>query len=162
MKFIKLNLKYTIVLSVGLSLTWLVTTMFIDFAAVPSVFSTVTSRDDAAALGITIFKKFNYVEIVVGILLILFTRRKIKIFSTFLVLIPLLYTLYLSPAITKFNSQKANLIEEDPKMEKVQESLDFYHNFYVRLDSVKIILLLILLRMQFVELKKIQIKEENV
>jgi hypothetical protein len=144
--------------SFGLALTWLVATIFIDFVAVPAVFSTITSRDDAAELGIKIFTRFNYIEIAVAVLLLVLSRGRKLIAASSLVLFPILYISLLSPNIDRLNNDKINLLDEDPKMEKVQEDLDFYHNFYVKADSVKILLLILMMTLQVRGLNK----EENI
>lgn len=140
--------------SFGLALTWLVATLFIDFVAVPAVFSTVTSRDDAAALGIKIFTRFNYVELIVAVALILLSRSKRLFVSVGLLIFPILYTFLLSPNIDRLNNDKVNLLDEDPKMEMVQKELDLYHNFYVKADSVKILVLILMMALQIRALNK--------
>ena len=155
-----IKLKYSIPLAIGLVITWLVTTVFIDFVAVPAVFTTVTSRDDAASLGIKIFTKYNFIEIGVCLALIILSRYRTRKFFILMLAIPLFYSFHLSPSIDKYNNLKANLIDEDPKMESVQRELDYYHNFYVRLDSVKILLLILIFGTQIKHLNKIQIREE--
>ncbi|EQC46182.1 DUF4149 domain-containing protein [Bacteriovorax sp. Seq25_V] len=130
-----------------LSFAWFTATVFIDFFAVPEVFKQVSSRNEAAALGISIFTKFNYIELVVAMLMILSSfflafkekfKKTLMILCTVLILFPGAYALKLSPEIKKYNRLKV----EDPYSEVIQAELDFYHHIYVKADSVKLILLL--------------------
>ncbi|OIQ17076.1 MAG: hypothetical protein BM556_12735 [Bacteriovorax sp. MedPE-SWde] len=155
----------SLALLLGLSLSWLVASVFIDFFAAPAIFSTITSRDEAASLGVKVFTLFNYVELLVAvailsIVLMMTSVKKVRnmLASLILLIFPILYTFILSPNLDKLNNEKANLMEDDIKMELVQSSLDFYHNFYVRADSVKI---LGLLAFVIVQIKDIN-KEDNI
>ncbi len=130
-----------------LAFAWFTATVFIDFFAVPEVFRQVSSRNEAAALGIAIFTKFNYIELIVSILMIitsglLLFKEKISkallILSALLIIFPGAYAFKLSPEIKKYNGLKV----EDPYSEQIQTQLDFYHHIYVKADSAKLLLLL--------------------
>ncbi len=57
-------------------------------------------------------------------------------------LFPITYTILLTPKIVQYNEAKINAIDE-VKLEVIQMSLDFYHGIYVKMDTVKLIILLI-------------------
>lgn len=155
---LKRNSHQSLALALAFCLSWMLATIFIDFLAVPAVFQTVTSRDEAASLGVTIFTRFNYIEIILALFLCILSVKSKRIISLVLIVFPLLYGLYLSPNIDKMNKLKMATIDEDPKMEKIQADLDFYHNFYVKADSAKLLLLILLFGLQLKDLYK---KEET-
>ncbi len=140
---------YFLLILPALIFSWFIATVFIDMMAVPLVFQTVSSRDEAASLGVQIFRRFNVVE------LILFASISLcfyasKIFSlkgyllrfSYLGLFPIFYFSYLTDKIVHFNRLKTNEID-NTKLETIQASLDLYHHLYVRLDTLKIFLLLL-------------------
>ena len=140
---------YFLLIIPAIVLSWLLATIFIDIMAVPLVFQNVSSRDEAATLGVLIFKRFNNIELTLfflGSLLIFFSgifklkNYLIKFFP--LGLFPITYTFFLTDKITHYNKLKMNEID-DTRLEVIQQSLDFYHHLYVRLDMIKIILLTI-------------------
>ena len=140
--------KLSLILIPSILFAWFIATFFIDILAVPAVFQNVSSRDEAARLGVLIFKRFNFVELVFSIGLLVFfyfsdfkkmiTVRVTAICAAF----PIIYTILLTPKIVQYNEAKINAIDE-AKLEIIQQSLDLYHGLYVKMDSVKLILLLI-------------------
>lgn len=139
---------YLLTLILVLAFAWFLATVFVDFFAVPNVFRTVSSRDEASSLGVIIFSRFNYIECILGFLIAflsikLFTSKmlskKLFLIPTFLLIVfPLIYTFSFSPNIKYYNEQKIELGEDSA----VQEKLDLFHKLYVRVDSVKLLMLL--------------------
>lgn len=130
--------------------SWFVATIFIDFFAVPNVFRTVSSRDEASSLGVIIFSKFNLFELIFALLISLTIfkdyvknngKKVLLSFSFLLLIFPALYNFQYSPMIKKNNELKIQNGED----ETVQANLDFYHKLYVRTDAVKLFILLYVL-----------------
>ncbi|MEE3079213.1 MAG: hypothetical protein VX341_07755 [Bdellovibrionota bacterium] len=140
--------KCSLIFLPAILIAWLLSTVFIDLMAVPLVFQTVSSRDEASLLGVGIFKMFNHLEIVF-ILSSLFFMKLSSIFSlndfllkiSYLLFFPFFYSFYLTNKIVSLNASKMNEID-DAKLQIIQKDLDFFHQLYVRLDSVKIFILI--------------------
>lgn len=139
---------YILTLILTLTFSWFLATIFVDFFAVPNVFRTVSTRAEAASLGVILFSKFNFIECLlafglaacaIGLYFKKLITRKIFILPIiFLIIFPITYTFIFSPNIKYYNDQKIELGEN----EAVQEKLDLYHKLYVRADSVKLLALL--------------------
>lgn len=122
---------------------WFGFTCFIDFKVVPTVFRESTNLFDGARIGIQVFSSFNYIELVLALLILLsvwkLKRNKIEyILSTILLFIGSFYLLYLSPKISLHGLKLENLGEGGIDHD---ELFDFYHSLYIKTDSVKLILL---------------------
>ncbi len=129
---------------------WFLASFFIDIMAVPLVFQNVSSRDEAARLGVLIFSRFNIVEMILVILLITSVyfshfKKSFKIRTSILTIIfPLYYISFLTQKIASLNEEKINAIDEKI-LSEIQVSLDFYHHLYVRMDGIKLLIILFLL-----------------
>ena len=140
--------KLSLILIPSILFAWFIATFFIDILAVPAVFQNVSSRDEAARLGVLIFKRFNFVELFFSVSLLVFFyfsefKKMISVRVTAIcTLFPITYTILLTPKIVQYNEAKINAIDE-VKLEVIQMSLDFYHGIYVKMDTVKLIILLI-------------------
>ena len=141
--------KYSLILLPALLVTWFVATMFIDMMAVPLVFQNISSRDEAALVGVGVFKRFNNIELIVFLLSALlmkftniFSMKDFLLKLSYLAFFPFYYFFFLTNKIVSLNAKKMNEIDYKA-LELIQIDLDFYHQLYVRLDSIKIILILI-------------------
>lgn len=136
---------------------WWSTTCLIDFFLVPTLFRSLDDVMQAGAIGIKVFRTYNYIEVFLGLGLmttapLLFKKGKKAplILTVLLLFIASLYTGYLTPKIVDLtammNQAHAGVITG---LEEINKEHQFYHHFYVRMDSVKIILLLILQGLSF-------------
>ena len=143
---------------------WLVLTCFIDFMAVPTLFRNITDVYEAGIVGIKIFTFFNYLEVIIGAYLVYYSmvhlKLKLYIILSFLCFIIVsLYCYLLSPMISQLTSELISLVENDPKdlFGSVQVRHDFYHNLYIRLDSLKLFLITVI----WVKILRIRVTIKN-
>jgi hypothetical protein len=132
---------------------WLGLTCFLDFFAVPTVFRTLASRQDAGTLGMIFFHTFNKIEIVLALLLGLcgfFFKDDIKFKKTFfstisgLLILVLVYTFHMTPQIIDVNKKKYNVMEGSEEYRVLEEKHLFYHGLFRKTDGLKILVLLTL------------------
>jgi len=133
---------------------WLGLTCFLDFFAVPTVFRTLSSREEAGKLGMIFFSTFNYLEIILSLGLatsaFLF-KDEIKWKKTFwstcggLLVLTLIYSFHMSPKIISVNEKKYQMEEGTPEYRVLEREHQFYHGLFRKTDTVKILSLLILL-----------------
>ena len=132
---------------------WLGLTCFLDFFAVPTIFRTLSSRQDAGSLGMVLFLAFNRLEIVLSLILAScawFFRDSIKWKKTFwtsmvfLFILANVYTFHMSPTIINANKQKYELFEGSPEYEKLDRVHQQYHGLFRKTDGAKILVLLVL------------------
>ena len=116
---------------------WLGVSAFMDLAVAPHLFLTISSRQEAALLGGTLFLKVNGIEVMASLLLwtlAFMGRRWLKWKKSVLGLLMALsflvmtYYFYLSPQIIELT-------------EKMDESRHFFHRLYIKLDCLKFVLL---------------------
>ena len=154
-------LRFIFALCVG----WLSMSCLIDFVAVPIVFRTVSKLYEAANVGIRLFSIFNPIEFVFSLILISFAflalrKRPSKVkkiqlaFSFFLLFIAASYTFHITPMISTLSEQKRELDMESEAYVKIEQQHNFYHHLYVKMDSVKVILLLIMVGLYSRQLPK--------
>lgn len=137
-----------------ISSLWMGMTMSVDFVAVPLVFQTLTSLQEAGRLGIAVFLKFNSIEIFLSMVLFItsileFLKNKNGrwpmtwvLFSILLTSLAVLYAFYLSPRIAFLGTEMHQFpLESEPYLAIYKEH-QFFHKLYVKLDSLKLLLLL--------------------
>ncbi|GAB4015481.1 MAG: hypothetical protein Fur0010_14570 [Bdellovibrio sp.] len=137
-----------------ISSLWMGMTMSVDFVAVPLVFQTLTSLQEAGKLGIAVFSKFNSIEIFLSMVLFIasileFLKNKNGrwpmtwvLFSILLTSLAVLYAFYLSPRIAFLGNEMHQFpLESEPYLVVYKEH-QFFHKLYVKLDSLKLLLLL--------------------
>lgn len=148
----------------GLIVAWFATSCLIDFVAVPTVFRTVSKLAEAGAVGMTIFSKYNVVEVVCGLIILIYSLKSVmlkgigrKVFALCSVVvfgIALAYQFHVSPSIIKINNERAKYEMEEEQYKELTITHNFYHKLYVRMDSVKVSLLLVMMIMAFLKLPK--------
>lgn len=132
--------------------SWLSLVVFIDFIVAPTVFKTVSKRIEAGELGMKVFSALGVYETILGVALFIVggivfklfrTRRSaaLFLFGTSLFAFAILGKFYLTPEITRLNLEKYTLDEQSKEYEVVNKRHEFLHNFYVKLDTVKIFFL---------------------
>lgn len=142
---------------VSLSSLWFGMTAAVDFVAVPLVFTTLSSLEQAGKLGMAVFGRFNTIEMFISTLILalsfmLFAKqRNGKWGATWLLLsilvaaLALIYSFYLTPMIGFLAREMHQFpLESEPYL-KVYEQHQFFHKLYVKLDSVKLLSLLVLI-----------------
>lgn len=158
-------IKRSIIVLVSLWLGW---TALIDFAVVPTVFSTIKDFFNAGELGIALFSKLNSLELVISSALIVLSVFKLKKQQTgkwqltFLVLawcIVLTYFSWLTPKITELTKlwKEADAINQTSiaGIADIQQEHQHYHRIYVTLDTIKILILATVLSLEFFKQEKV-------
>lgn len=132
---------------------WLGLTCFLDLYAVPTIFKTLTSREDAGNLGMILFYTFNKVEVFLALGLgacAWFFRDQITWKKTFwssiasLVVLTLVYIFHMSPVIIESNKEKYLLEEGTAEYQVLDKRHTKYHELFRKTDGAKILILLIL------------------
>lgn len=147
----------SILFIVFLSLWW-GWTVIIDFVVVPTVFSTIRDFFNAGELGMALFSKLNYFEVVTASALVVLSSFQLKkskqnwpflAGSLVLFSIALFYFAYLTPKIISLTAlwqkaEQAGLIGI-AGIGDIQQEQQFFHKLYIKIDSLKLILITILL-----------------
>jgi hypothetical protein len=148
----------TFALFIILTSVWWAWTFLVDFFVIRTVFKIVDSFWTAGRLGMTLFTKLNLLELIVSTALItllaLHVRQKkestpIFIASFLTWLIAVTYFTYLTPKLTHLTElwQQADLmgLTAVKGIPDIQQEHQFFHNLYIGIDSVKFLLLTIML-----------------
>lgn len=133
---------------------WFGWTLLVDIFVIPSVFATVEDFFLAGDLGIAVFSKLNHLEVILStFLLVIISFKVIKnkkllplLGLTFLTwAIAMIYFSYLTPKLIELTNlwKKADLmgLTALAGISDVQQEHQFYHNLYIRIDVVKLLLL---------------------
>ncbi len=133
---------------------WLGWTVLVDFFVIPTVFKTIDNIFHAGDLGISVFSKFNNLELIVASALVglisfqMTMNRKalMLLIMTILVwLIAMTYFSFLTPKLIALTElwKKTDLmgITGVAGIPDIQQEHQFYHNLYIRIDGLKLILL---------------------
>lgn len=131
--------------------TWLSTSMLIDFVAIPTVFSKLKMIEGgvllAGGIGVHVFSVYNGVELALAIILFAWAFKlksdspvALKALLAVLLIIGLSYVLYLTPSIRE---TFAIMNSGGDVATEVLERHSLFHRSYVFLDGIKIILLFI-------------------
>lgn len=137
-------------------------TLTIDFMVLPRVFSLIKDVFLGGKIGRALFTSFNHCELVFGLLIVglMASMAFLKVWhkraaigaAIALVLISLLYQFYLTPGIIN----ATNTLDGIPLADiegRAQAFLthQFYHQWYIRVDSLKILLLIFLMVLLFLK-----------
>lgn len=136
---------------------WLGATLAVDFLAIPAVFKNVTNLSEAGKVGMTVFGKFNVIEVVYALLSLLLllvatlkNRSRLNIFllslGLVLVVIALSYLFYFTPELTRVTFAKNDTFEPEARA-ALESELYFLHSLYIKLDGLKMFLIAIALIM---------------
>jgi hypothetical protein len=133
---------------------WWGWTILTDFFVVPTVFKTINDFFNAGELGVTLFGKLNSLEAIVGVGLVALNivglkQKKISKWSFLLsglcFLIVSFYFFYLTPKLSYLSVlwQKAEATgtQAISGIVDIQQEHQFYHQLYIKLDSVKLLML---------------------
>jgi hypothetical protein len=141
---------------------WWGWTVLTDFFVVPMVFKTINDFFNAGELGAALFSKLNALELIVSSLLVVITALKLRenkqvlpffILSVLGFSIVMLYFSFLTPKIIQLTDlwKKADEmgVSGIGDIPDVQQAHQYFHNLYIRIDSIKLIILTILLGLGF-------------
>jgi hypothetical protein len=130
---------------------WLGLTIAVDFVAVPLVFRTISHLNEAGSLGIAVFSRLNDFEILIGVaalvLAIIFARKSgvrgkiLLAMSVVLTGLAFTYSFWLSPTISQLTEKMHIEVLESAAYLAIQQEHRFYHDLYIKLDTVKILIL---------------------
>jgi hypothetical protein len=137
---------------------WWGWTVLVDMFIIRTVFASVSNFFEAGELGIAVFTKLNNLELIVatalvGIISFQISKNKklIKLFVlTMMVwIMAMSYFAFLTPKLVELTqlwkqSEQAGLIGSI-SVPDIQQAHQYYHNLYIALDVVKLILLSVML-----------------
>ena len=142
------------VLLILLSL-WLGWTVLVDFVVVPGVFRNIQNFFEAGDLGIYLFQRLNYLEVViassvVAVLTFIFRRNRhalpLLVSSLVVMAIALTYFTWLIPKITELTELwKMSEAGKTIAITDIQQEHQFFHRIYVIMDTVKLLTLLFMI-----------------
>ncbi len=141
-------------ISLVLASIWWGWTALIDFAVVPTVFKIINDFFNAGELGIALFTRLNFLEVILSSCLIVALvlnfkeqrRGKIQLaLACSAWLIVMFYLAYLTPRITELTAlwKEAEMVNKMgiAGINDIQQEHQFYHRVYVGLDSLKLLIL---------------------
>lgn len=130
-------------------LTWFFASAFVDIVAVPSVFKFTSNLQEAGKIGMTVFGRFNKIEIFFALMIlagILSQEKKSKLYMTvsvFLLGLAIFYNVVMTPAIANAAVKMHSVNVLDPLYQVYRNEHAKYHNLYRYFDSSKLIVLLV-------------------
>lgn len=133
---------------------WWGWTVLTDFFVVPTVFKTINDFFNAGELGVALFGKLNSLEVIVGFILVILTivsfkqkktSKLILVLSSSCFLIVCTYFFYLTPKLAEltklWQQAEAAGTQAIGGISDIQQEHQFYHQLYVKIDSIKLLLL---------------------
>lgn len=137
---------------------WWAWTFLVDFFIIRTVFSLIDNFWKAGELGMAVFTKLNNLElvtatVVTGLLALQLKRNKsvlpLFVLSLITWMISMFYFAYLTPKIIDLTDlwHKAELMGATAVhgIPDIQQEHQFFHNMYISIDSVKLVLLTIMM-----------------
>lgn len=127
---------------------WFFMTALVDLVAIPSVFKNISNMQEGGKIGMTVFGKFNRLEIFLAVLILLGTfsmklKSKLMIsIAVVLLVFSLFYTFFMTPMIANTSTQIHLVAVTDPIYEILIKQKRTYHEFYRYLDTTKLLILL--------------------
>lgn len=134
---------------------WLGWTALVDFVVVPGVFRNIQNFFEAGDLGIYLFQRLNYLEVVIAsavVALVTFIFRKnrralpLLVSSLVVMIIAFTYFTWLIPKITYLTELwKMSEAGKTIAIADIQQEHQFFHRIYVIMDTVKLLVLLFMI-----------------
>jgi len=137
---------------------WWAWTVLVDMFIVRTIFSTVEDFFTAGNLGMVIFSQLNNLELMVGSLIIVvlafeskYNRNVLWIFflSLFCWIVAIFYFSYLTPKLIELSQlwKQSDLqgITSAGLIKDIQQEHQFYHRIYIGIDSLKLLILTVLI-----------------
>ena len=129
-------------------IAWFFMTVLVDIVAIPTVFKNISNMQEGAKIGMTLFGKFNCIEVFLALMILLgvvVMKVKSKVMITFslaLLAFSMIYTFFMTPMIAQNSIQLHQIVATHPHYEILQKEHRTYHDLYRTLDTIKLILLL--------------------
>ena len=134
---------------------WLGWTALVDFVVVPGVFRNIDNFFEAGDLGIYLFQRLNYLEVVIAssvVAVVTFIFRKnrlalpLLISSVVVMVIAFTYFTWLIPKISELTELwKLSEAGKSIAIADIQQEHQFFHRIYVIMDTVKLLVLLFMI-----------------
>lgn len=134
---------------------WLAWTALVDFVVVPGVFRNIANFFEAGELGIYLFTRLNYLEVVIAstalaVLVFIFRRNRralpLLISGIVVLVIALSYFAWLIPKIDHLSSLwKLSEAGQTIPIADIQQEHQYFHRIYILMDTAKLIVLLFML-----------------
>lgn len=130
-------------------MTWFFASAFVDIVAVPSVFKFTSNLQEAGKIGMTVFGKFNKLEVFFALMILagIFSQeKKSKLFISvgfFLLGLALFYNIVMTPTIAGAAVKMHSVDVMDPLYQVYRAEHTKFHHMYRYFDSTKLIVLLI-------------------
>jgi hypothetical protein len=146
MKIIKV---FLVEMILPLLTAWFFMTVLVDIVAIPTVFKNISNMQEGAKIGMTLFGKFNCIEIFLGLSILLgsfLMKEKSKVMITLALILlafSIIYTFFMTPMIANNSIQLHLVLATDPHYEILQKEHRTFHELYRTLDTIKLVLLLI-------------------
>ena len=127
---------------------WFFMTILVDIVAIPTVFKNISNMQEGAKIGMTLFGKFNCIEIFLGVAILvgsLLMKEKSKMMIALaltLLTFSIIYTFFMTPMISHNSAQLHLVLATDPQYEILQKEHRTYHELYRTLDTLKLVMLL--------------------
>lgn len=136
--------------------SWILLTITVDFIAIPTIFRTLKDVNLGGAIGIELFPKVNFVEVILacGLIICLFYSLSIKtrlfdrfvmVMGFFLALLSIFYFTFLSPEIKTLTLEMSNKMGDFSALPSLSVQHQFYHKLYIKLEGLKLLILVIML-----------------
>lgn len=134
---------------------WLGFTALVDFIVVPGVFRNIENFFEAGNLGIYLFTRLNYLEVVIGstalaVLVFIFRKNRkalpLLLCGVSVLVIAFTYFTWLIPKIDHLTGLwKMSEAGKAIAIADIQQEHQFFHRVYVVMDSVKLMVLLFMM-----------------
>jgi hypothetical protein len=141
-----------------LSSLWWGWTLLVDMFIIRTVFAIIDNFFQAGDLGVAVFSKLNNLELIVGTFLVVILAFQVKrnrkaipllIIATITWTIAMSYFSFLTPKLVYLTElwKRTDLIgiSSVSGIADVQQEHQFYHSLYIGLDSLKLLLLSVLI-----------------
>lgn len=130
-------------------LTWFFASAFVDVVAVPTVFKFTSNLEEAGKIGMTVFGRFNKMEVFFALMILggVFSfEKKSKLFigvSLALLCLAIFYNVFMTPTIAGAAIKMHSVNVLDPLYQVYRNEHAKYHHLYRYFDSAKLITLLL-------------------
>lgn len=128
---------------------WFLMTVLVDIVAIPTVFKNVSNLQEGGKIGMTLFGKFNRLEIFLGLVVLAGTlsiKEKSKLMigiALVLLSFSLFYTFYMTPMIANTSVEMHTVAVTDPQYQVLRNQHNTYHHLYRYFDTSKLLILLV-------------------
>lgn len=129
---------------------WFLMTVLVDIITIPTVFRNSSNITDAGKIGMTVFSRFNSIEVFFGAAVLIGSFANLKVHDNkkwlFIAIpmfvLPFIYKFHMTPMITSLTYQIHATDVADPAYAVLQSEHASYHTMYRYFDSAKLFVLL--------------------